>query len=333
MISDRLVKIAVVGDVHDQWEPEDALALKHLKVDLVLFVGDFGNESVEIVQAIAALDIPKAVILGNHDAWYTATPWGRKKCPYNRSQEDRVQQQLDLLGAAHVGYSKLDIAKFKLSIVGGRPFSWGGSEWRQGAFYQERYQVANLEESAARITQAVQDTAYNTVIFLGHCGPKGLGDRPEDPCGRDWKPLGGDHGDPDLATAIAAAKQAGKTIPLVTFGHMHHRLRHTQTRLRKQIDTNPTGTVYLNAASVPRLLKTETTCRRNFSLVSLQNGQVQDISLVWVNSQYQIASEESLYRGTTQLSWKSEQLKQGEQREQEEQRRIKVLSTKMESSS
>ena len=317
MVSDRPVKIAVVGDVHDQWEPEDALALKQLNVDLALFVGDFGNESVEIVRAIAALDMPKAVILGNHDAWYTATDWGRKKCPYNRAQEDRVRQQLDLLGTAHVGYSKLDIAEFNLSIVGGRPFSWGGSEWRQGKFYQERYSVANFEESAARITQAVEDAAYDSVIFLGHCGPKGLGERPEDPCGRDWKPLGGDHGDPDLAAAIAAAKQSSKTVPLVAFGHMHHRLRHTKTRLRKQIDTNPPGTVYLNAASVPRIIKAETTCLRNFSLVSLLNRQVQEVSLVWVDPQYQIASEEYLYQRTTRFSSASKRLeKQGEQGEQ-----------------
>jgi hypothetical protein len=39
------VKIAVVGDIHDQWEVEDAIALQHLGVSLVLFVGDFGNES------------------------------------------------------------------------------------------------------------------------------------------------------------------------------------------------------------------------------------------------------------------------------------------------
>ncbi|MFM8007087.1 MAG: TIGR04168 family protein, partial [Dolichospermum sp.] len=36
------VKIAVVGDIHDQWDVEDGMALKHLGVDLVLFVGDFG---------------------------------------------------------------------------------------------------------------------------------------------------------------------------------------------------------------------------------------------------------------------------------------------------
>ncbi|HBE31491.1 MAG TPA: TIGR04168 family protein, partial [Cyanobacteria bacterium UBA11368] len=42
----QVIKIAVVGDVHDQWEEQDAGALEHLGVDLVLFVGDFGNESV-----------------------------------------------------------------------------------------------------------------------------------------------------------------------------------------------------------------------------------------------------------------------------------------------
>jgi hypothetical protein len=103
-----LIKIAVVGDIHDLWEAEDAIALKHLGVDLMLFVGDFGNESVDIVRMIASIDLPKAAIMGNHDAWYSASEWGRKRCPYDRTKEDRVQQQLDLLGNTHVGYGKLD---------------------------------------------------------------------------------------------------------------------------------------------------------------------------------------------------------------------------------
>ena len=41
----RTYKIAVIGDVHDQWEIEDNLALEALQVDLALFVGDFVNES------------------------------------------------------------------------------------------------------------------------------------------------------------------------------------------------------------------------------------------------------------------------------------------------
>jgi len=31
--------------------------------------GDFGNENTSIVADIATLEIPKAAILGNHDAW------------------------------------------------------------------------------------------------------------------------------------------------------------------------------------------------------------------------------------------------------------------------
>ena len=95
---EKSVKIAVVGDVHEQWEAADGEALQRLGVDLVLFVGDFGNESVDLVRRITALDIPKAVTLGNHDAWWTATPWGRAKCPPELRNTDRVQAQLDLLG-------------------------------------------------------------------------------------------------------------------------------------------------------------------------------------------------------------------------------------------
>ena len=253
----RSYKIAVIGDVHDQWEIEDNLALEALQVDLALFVGDFGNESLEIVGRIASLSLPKAVILGNHDAWYSATPWGRKQCPYDRDKEDRVTAQLELLGVAHVGYSKLDLPSLELSIVGGRPFTWGGSEWKNGEFFQERYNISSFAESTAKIIANIQDTAYNNLIFLGHNGPAGLGKEAEAICGRDWQPLGGDHGDPDLAAAIEQAQLLGKQVPLVSFGHMHHRLRHTTSRLRNPVVTSEMGTVYLNAASVPRILHSE----------------------------------------------------------------------------
>ncbi|MEM9484567.1 MAG: metallophosphoesterase, partial [Cyanobacteria bacterium P01_F01_bin.116] len=90
--------IAIVGDVHGQWSHADKQALESLGVDLALFVGDFGNEDVSIVQQIATVSLPKAVILGNHDAWYTSSKRNRKKCPYDFTKEDRVQQQLQALG-------------------------------------------------------------------------------------------------------------------------------------------------------------------------------------------------------------------------------------------
>ncbi|NJN22971.1 MAG: TIGR04168 family protein, partial [Leptolyngbya sp. RL_3_1] len=126
------------------------------------------------------------------------------------------------------------------------------------------------------------------------CRPEGVGRSPESICGRDWNPPGGDHGEPDLAAAIAHAQQMGKTVPLVAFGHMHHSLRHRRDRLRDRLTVDGQGTVYLNAAAVPRVIKTATTCQRNFSLVTLRKGQVQDASLTWIDQDLQIVAEESL---------------------------------------
>ena len=289
------IKIAVIGDVHGLWDDsEDERALKHLGVDLVLLVGDFGNEAVELVRSIAKLDLPKAIVLGNHDAWYSATDWGIKQCPYDRRTEDWVQDQLESLGSCHVGYGTLDFPALNLTVVGGRPFSWGGASWRNREFYRQRFGVRNFEESTARILAAANAAACDRLIFLGHCGPTGLGDRPEDPCGRDWNPLGGDFGDPDLAAAIAQTRAAGKVIPLVAFGHMHHQLRHTQARLRTPLQMQD-GTVYLNAASVPRIRKTEKDCLRNFSIVTLQGNQVTQASLVWVDQTLAQVSEQRLF--------------------------------------
>ncbi|MBE9115965.1 TIGR04168 family protein [Lusitaniella coriacea LEGE 07157] len=295
--AERSIQIAVIGDVHDQWEKEDNLALQQLGVDLALFVGDFGNESVEVVREISTLEVPFAAILGNHDAWYSASEWGRKKSPYDREIEDRVQQQLDLLGKAHVGYGKLEFPELGLSVVGGRPFSWGGSDWRNRDFYRDRYGINDFEESTARIVEVAKDAAHQTLIFLGHNGPSGLGDRAEDICGRDWGELGGDHGDLDFAGAIAQVLDLGKHIPLVTFGHMHHRLRHTREQLRTNICTTPQGTIYLNAAAVPRIIQIGGDVVRNFSLVSLQGGRVKTIDLIWIDENGTIHSSTPLYSG------------------------------------
>ncbi len=291
----KFIKIAVVGDIHDQWEDDDALALQYLGVDLVLFVGDFGNEVVELVRKIASLEIPKAAILGNHDAWYTATHWGRSKCPYDHEKEDWVQQQLDLLGEDHVGYGKRDFPEYQLTVVGGRPFSWGGPEWLYNEFYEARLGVNGFEASTQRIFDAASSAAFNTIIFLGHNGPTGLGKNPEDPCGKDWNPLGGDFGDPDFERAIAQTRTLGKTIPLVTFGHMHHSLRHTKTRLRKRLEVNSEKTVYLNAACVNRIRDRHGKKQRNFSIVTLEQGQVSDVSLIWVDQDFQVVESELLY--------------------------------------
>ncbi len=291
--------VAIVGDVHDQWSRADTYALESLGVDLVLFVGDFGNEAIAIVRQIAAVPLPKAVILGNHDVWYTANTHNRKNCPYDFTQEDRLQQQLEALGECHVGFGKLEFPQHNITVVGARPYSWGGPRWRNKRFYKERCDVHSFEESTAKLCTAVDAAEQNCLIFLGHNGPAGFGDQGHNICGRDWKRKGGDYGDPDFAAAISHAHQSGHHVALVAFGHMHHELRHDKTRLRERLVVDDHGTVYVNGAQVPRVIETDNGWRRSFTLVTLQVGNVKAVRLVWVDDTANIVSEESLYQCET----------------------------------
>jgi uncharacterized protein (TIGR04168 family) len=294
-VPQSIVKIAVIGDVHDLWELADNDALKHLNIDLALFVGDYGNESVDIVRLIAAADLPKAAVMGNHDAFYSASNKGIQNCPYDRRLEDRVQQQMDLLGEAHVSYGKRDFPQFGLTVVGGRPFSWGGSKWRYRKFYSKRFDVRNFDESTDLILAAAEAASHNTLIFMGHVGPYGLGARPEDPCGKDWGDAGGDYGDPDFAQAIEITQQSDKQIPLVVFGHMHHKLKNNSQQLRKRVVTDGKGTLYFNAANVPRIQQTPQGNTRSFSVVTLNQGQVDSIVQLWLDETFAQRSKETLY--------------------------------------
>jgi uncharacterized protein (TIGR04168 family) len=293
-------QIAIVGDIHYQWDDTDHRTLQALGVDLVLFVGDYGNEAVDIVRQISQLDLPKAAIMGNHDAWYSVTAKGKARCPYDRTQEDWVQQQLDLLGKCHVGYGCKDFPELGVSVVGSRPFSWGGTNWKYSKFYKKRFGVHSFAESARRITQSIEAAACETILIIGHNGPAGLGDRPDDPCGKDWGDNpGGDYGDPDLTLAIAQAQAAGKSIPLVTFGHMHHRLKSgAPRRTQQQVDQ----TRYFNAACVPRVGTIDGEPARHFGLVTLVNGRVEQATQAWVNQQGQVVAETAGPHSSTQIT-------------------------------
>ncbi|MEN9214157.1 MAG: TIGR04168 family protein [Gloeomargarita sp. DG02_5_bins_242] len=292
-----MIRIAVVGDVHDQWQSDDVRALAHLGSDLVLFVGDFGNESLAVVQQVVAVPWPKAVVLGNHDAWYTATDWGRRKCPYDRQQENRFQAQLEQLNDLHVGYRRREFPRLGVTVVGGRPCSWGGAEWKWGEFYQQYFGVDGWAASQARIIQALQQAQSQQVILLNHNGPTGLGGEPDAPCGRDWPPVGGDYGDPDLRAALDTARNQGVNIPLVVFGHMHRQLRgHLGQRRMWQRDDQ--GTVYFNAAVVPRVRPVGCETLHHFGYVELAANGVAALAQVWVHPQLGVVEREWLVQPT-----------------------------------
>jgi uncharacterized protein (TIGR04168 family) len=78
---------------------------------------------------------------------------------------------------------------------------------------------------------------------------------------------------------------------------MHHKLRHKKHELRKSLEVSAEGTVYLNAASVPRIVEKDCSKLRNFSIVLLENGAVSEVSLVWLGADFAVALEQILYRG------------------------------------
>ncbi|PIN04209.1 hypothetical protein CDL12_23259 [Handroanthus impetiginosus] len=270
-------RIAIVGDVHDDWNlEEDTKALQLLKPDVVLFTGDFGNENVNIVRSISNLDFAKAIILGNHDAWSTQK--------FSAREKDAVQLQLEFLGDEHVGYRRLDFPNLKLSIVGGRPFSFGGEHLFRKRLLIARYGIHDMDGSAKRIYEAALGTPPDhSLIFLAHNGPTGLGSNVDDICGRDWIIGGGDHGDPDLANAIYQLKETTKLpIKLVAFGHMHKGLAYGNG-LRKMIVVGDDDIIYLNGAIVPRVKTNSEGTIRAFTVADMLDGSLEKIAETWVS--------------------------------------------------
>ncbi|MCP9927490.1 TIGR04168 family protein [Cyanobium sp. CH-040] len=230
-------RLAVVGDPHGAWDGSDAAVLARVAPDALLVVGDLSDGQPRIPALLRRQDLPTACILGNHDA-------GRD--PSGRT----LRRQIDALGEIHCGWGLRELRPPGLAVVGARPGTAGGG-FHLSRAVQAAFGPLSLEESAERITAAAlrADPALPLVV-LAHCGPAGLGSTAADPCGRDWKKPACDWGDQDLAVAIRRI-QALRPLPLVVFGHMHHQLRRG-LGVRRSLCVDRSGTVYLNAASVPR---------------------------------------------------------------------------------
>jgi len=233
----------VVGDVHRWWRAGDATFLERSEPDLTLFVGDLGDEDVEIVRHVAGLPVPKAVLLGNHDAWQS---FGRKTCT------DRLRESLLLLGEDHLAYSVRELPRAGVSVIGARPFSWGGQSLRSPEVYDEVYGIHTMRQSAAAIVDAARHAQHRDLVILAHNGPLGLGVETHDIFGKDFGKPGGDWGDRDLALAIQRIEGFGLRVRAVIAGHMHHRLVHPRGGERTRF-VRREGTLFVNAAHVPRV--------------------------------------------------------------------------------
>ncbi len=259
---------------------DDHELLIQLAPDGVLFVGDLGEADVRLVKAIKNLNIPTALILGNHDRGYDLTG-------------ELLRLQLNILGNIHCGWGLRNWQSPKIAVVGARPCSAGGG------FYLSPEVVGvfgpiTLQESVNRIVLAAEDACEAMpLVILAHSGPTGLGSDADSPCGRDWRLPAVDWGDKDLELAIDQIRK--KRIPdLVVFGHMHHSLKRGN-KARKTFFEDRWGTIYLNAACVPRRkLDKDGNILHHLSWVQFLNGHLDYVSHRWFRNDTSIASEEIL---------------------------------------
>jgi uncharacterized protein (TIGR04168 family) len=136
----------------------------------------------------------------------------------------------------------------------------------------QTYRINCLEDSTRRLFNLVDCADAEHVIFLAHNGPHGLGEQPHDMWGCDFKEDGGDWGDPDLTEAIAYARSRGKTVLAVIAGHMHLRTKQGHERPWK---AERDGTLYVNAARVPRIFSGSDDVYRHHVSVTISAGGVE----------------------------------------------------------
>ncbi len=266
--------LTVIGDVHRWWRPADATFLERTRPDLSLFVGDLGDEDVEIVRLVANLPVPKVVMLGNHDAWQS---FGRK------TSTPKLRESLALLGDDHLAYSVREVPRAGISVIGARPFSWGGESLRSPELYDEIYGIHTMRQSAAAIVDAARQAQHRDLVILAHNGPIGLGAETNDIFGKDFGKPGGDWGDRDLALAIQRIEGFGLRVRAVIAGHMHHRLVHPRGAERNRF-VRREDTLFVNAAYVPRVRQTANGEElSHFVRTSWRAGECVAIEEVWVD--------------------------------------------------
>jgi uncharacterized protein (TIGR04168 family) len=266
--------LTVIGDVHRWWRPADTAFLERSAPDLSLFVGDLGDEDVEIVRLVANISVPKAVILGNHDAWQS---FGR------RTSTEKLRECLAVLGDDHLAYAVREVPRAGISVIGARPFSWGGQSLRSPELYDEIYGIHTMRQSAAAIVDAARQAQHRDIVILAHNGPIGLGEETHDIFGKDFGKPGGDWGDRDLALAIQRIEGFGLRVRAVIAGHMHHRLVHPRGAERIRF-VRREGTLFLNAAYVPRLRQNERGEELTYFLrTRWRAGECVGIEEVWVD--------------------------------------------------
>jgi len=240
-------QVAIIGDLHSGWNEFDVRYFNQSRYEVLLFTGDLGGR---IARSIASLERAALVMLGNNDVRQYAAITA--ELTYQRGLSGLLSA--DEGGLVEVttrtcGFSShvLSLADLDVTLIAGRPFAMGGSEFSFPDALRQSYEVGSLDESRERLRGLVDSISTEHVVFLSHNGPTGLGAERTDTWGRDFGGMSGDWGDRDLADAVAYARERGRRPLAVIAGHMHW-----SAKCPRKWCVSRDDTLYVNAARVPR---------------------------------------------------------------------------------
>lgn len=285
-------RIGVIGDVHLFWDAEDVAFFNRSNYDMLLFVGDLAAytqvRGLRVARSLRRLRIPAMCIPGNHDGLH-ALQLGAEIAPRAHKFRDVFCQGQDwrcgaldrALGDVQLeAYSqhKIELSGVAFNLVVCRPHSIGGRRVACLRYLSKRYGVDSMDASSARLKTLVDQCDDAPLVFLAHNGPSGLGDRADSIWGCDFRRQEEDWGDRDLEEAVEHAKAKDRRVLATVAGHMHRRTKsgkHRPGQIKKD------GTLYVNAAEVPRhRIKHGTMKRHHVQLTVTKTGATaQDI---WV---------------------------------------------------
>ena len=254
------MQIAIVGDIHTYWNDFDVQYFNSSSYDLIIFCGDLPGRLhkhlLKIANNLSTVQKPAVLIPGNHDGTSVKQLLGEiLKNPAfignsGTKQFKRMMAFEKALGRVlTVGYSLHTFGSYDLIAL--RPHSMGGAGIAFQPYLQERFGVSSVTGSFEKIKRLI-DQSQNDIIFLGHNGPKGLGEYRNDIFGCDFRKEMGDFGDEDSQLAVEYAIEKGKRVRAFIAGHMHHQLRGGGERIWT-IERD--GISYINAARVPRIFR------------------------------------------------------------------------------
>ncbi|WP_420627722.1 metallophosphoesterase [Candidatus Leptofilum sp.] len=261
----RPIQIALIGDVHRQFDQHDITRFNQSDYEFLLCTGDLANlwhwQGLVAARQVAKLQKPTLIVPGNHDtlplpqlvAESKQLPlWVRRWLAWG--QPFRLWQWRRALGKVQVGgYSVHLVPRVEdLAVVVGRPFAMGGSVLHCQPQLRRQFGISTMAESAAKLCQLIEQTPQQRLIFLAHNGPTGLGSSQDSIWGKDFQSPADDYGDSDLREAIDFAWQQGKTVLAVLAGHMHHHIKQGGHRTWHVVQN---GIHFINAARVPRIFE------------------------------------------------------------------------------